>query len=80
MDSGYDYLSVYRFIIYKIKSNPIIAYNKRVAKAAPESFNDSFEPICSMGYPLAYWGKNNNYLKYRCPQATGHINCPHGSN
>lgn len=33
-----------------------------------------------MGYPLTYWGKDNNYLKYRCPHATGHINCPHGSN
>ncbi|MGL5764080.1 MAG: transposase [Sarcina sp.] len=34
MDSGYDYLSLYRFIIDEIKSNPIIAYNKRGAKAA----------------------------------------------
>lgn len=80
MDSGYDYLSLYRFIIDEVKSNPIIAYNKRGTKAAPEGFNDSFEPICSMGYPLVYWGKDNNYLKYRCPHATGHINCPHGSN
>ncbi|MGL5576556.1 MAG: hypothetical protein ACRDCW_13530 [Sarcina sp.] len=54
MDSGYDYLSLYRFIIDEIKSNPIIAYNKRAAKAAPERFNDFFEPIYSMGYPLAY--------------------------
>ena len=28
-----------------------------------------------MEYPLTYWGKDGNYFKYRCPHATGKINC-----
>ena len=32
-----------------------------------------------MGYPLTYWGKDGNYLKYRCPHVTGKTNCPEGA-
>ncbi len=33
-----------------------------------------------MGYSLPYWGKDGDYLKFRCPHATGKINCPYGMN
>lgn len=79
MDSGYDQEKNYRYIIDEVKATPIIAYNKRGAYATPEGFNEDFQPICSMGYPLTYWGKDGNYLKYRCPHATGKVDCPEGS-
>ena len=79
MDSGYDQEKNYTFILNEVKAIPIIAYNKRAAYAPPEGFNEDFQPICSMGYPLTYWGKDGNYLKYRCPHITGKTNCPEGS-
>lgn len=79
MDSGYDQEKNYRYIIDEVKATPIIAYNKRGAYAPPESFNENFQPICSMGYPLTYWGKDGNYLKYRCPHIIGKVDCPEGT-
>ena len=76
MDSGYDQEKNYTYIINEVKAIPIIAYNKRGAYAPPEGFNEDFQPVCSMEYPLTYWDKDGNYLKYRCSHATGKINCP----
>lgn len=80
MDSGYDYQKVYDFITYKVKAQPIIAFNRKGAYAPPERINEKFQPICSMGYPLTYWGKDGDYLKLRCPHATSKIDCPYGMN
>lgn len=79
MDSGYDQKKNYEYITNTIKATPIIAYNKRAEYAPPEGVNENFEPICSMGYPLVYWGKDGNYLKYRCPHAVGKVDCPQGT-
>lgn len=79
MDSGYDQEKNYRYIIDEVKATPIIAYNKRGAYAPAEGFNEDFQPVCSMGYPLTYWGKDGKYLKYRCPHATGKVDCPEGT-
>lgn len=79
MDSGYDFQKNYDYIT-ALNSQVIIAYNPRGSYAPPEGLNDRFQPICSMGYELTYWGKDGNYLKFRCPHATGKINCPYGMN
>lgn len=78
MDSGYDYKKVYDYITHIIKAQPIIALNTRGAYAPPEGMNENFHPICSLGYPLTYWGKDGNYLKFRCPHAVSKVNCPYG--
>lgn len=80
MDSGYDFESNYLGIIRNHKASPIIAYNPRGSKAPPEGMDDHFKPVCSAGYPLTYYGVDGNYLKFRCPHATGHCDCPFGSN
>ena len=80
MDSGYDFESNYRSIIEDHKANPIIAYNPRGSKTAPDGMNDQFQPICSAGFPMTYYGVDGDYLKFRCPHATGHCDCPFGSN
>lgn len=79
MDSGYDIQDNYDYIINEFHSQPIIAYNKRGSFAPPEGFNEELHPICSMGYELSYWGKDGDYLKFRCPHVLGKVNCPHGS-
>ncbi|SDX02010.1 Transposase DDE domain-containing protein [Alicyclobacillus hesperidum] len=32
----------------------------------------------TMGYRMTYWGVHNAWLKFRCPHATGHVDCPLG--
>ena len=78
MDSAYDLDYVYKEIINEYQGIPIIAYNPRGSYAPPEGLDEDFNPICSGGYKLAYWGKDRNYLKFRCPHAVGKCNCPHG--
>lgn len=78
MDSAYDLEYVYKEIINEYKGMPIIAYNPRGSYAPPEGLDEEFNPICSGGYKLTYWGKDDNYLKFRCPHATNKCDCPHG--
>ncbi|WP_366414810.1 hypothetical protein [Paenibacillus sp. GP183] len=35
-------------------------------------------PCCSMGFAMTYWGVDADYLKLRCPHATGKVDCPLG--
>ncbi|QUH19530.1 transposase [Alkaliphilus sp. B6464] len=80
MDSGYDFEYIYSDIISKFDGIPIIFYNPRRSYAPPEGLDDNFDPICSAGYKLVYWGKDGNYLKFRCPHAVGECNCPFAMN
>lgn len=80
MDSGYDFEYVYDDIINKFDAIPIIAYNPRGSKSPPEGLDEDFNPLCSGGFKLSYWGKDGDYLKFRCPHAVSKINCPHGMN
>ncbi len=80
MDSAYDLEYVYKEIIEEYEGIPVIAYNPRGSYAPPEGLDEDFNPICSGGYKLIYWGKDGNYLKFRCPHAIGKCNCPHGMN
>ena len=80
MDSGYDFEYVYEDIINKHNAIPIIAYNPRGSFAPPERLDQDFDPVCSAGYKLVYWGKDKNFLKFRCPHAVGKCDCPHGMN
>ncbi|WP_434579307.1 transposase [Thermoanaerobacterium thermosaccharolyticum] len=79
MDSGYDIQDNYDYIRNKFHVQPIIAYNKRGSFASPEGLNERLHPICFMRYELAYWGKDGDYLKFRCPHVLGKVDCPHGS-
>ena len=78
MDSGYDFEYIYEAITNNFSATPFIAYNPRGSYAPPEGLDEDFDPICSEGYKLVYWGKDKNFLKFRCPHAVGRCNCPHG--
>lgn len=78
MDSGYDTKDIYKAIIHQYNGVPVIAYNPRGASGPPEGLDDDFHPICSGGYKLVYWGRDGDYLKFRCPLALGKCDCAHG--
>ncbi|WP_133627197.1 hypothetical protein [Fonticella tunisiensis] len=62
MDSIYDIEDNYNYIINNTEGQAIIAYNKRGSFAPPEGLNENLHPVCSMGYELTYWGKDEDYL------------------
>lgn len=68
MDKGYDFQKIYDYVTHDVKAQPIIAYNPRAQYAPPEGFNEKFEPICSMGYPLTYWEKMVTTLNLDVPK------------
>ncbi|MPM76036.1 IS1182 family transposase ISDre5 [bioreactor metagenome] len=78
-DAGYDSKNNFQYITHEMLSQPIIALNQRGAYAPPEGLDENMNPVCSMGYPLVYWGKDGDYLKYRCPHVCGKVSCPQGA-
>lgn len=55
---------------------PIIPLNPGGEKAPPGITNTLGTPLCPTGFPMTYWGRDVDYLKYRCPQeATKLFSC-----
>lgn len=55
---------------------PIIPFNPGQEKAPPGITNTLGTPLCPTGLPMTYWGRDGDYLKYRCPQeATRLFSC-----
>lgn len=77
MDGGYDQLKNYESA-KNIGAQAIIPLNLRNEKEPPEGMASNGTPRCSMGYEMTYWGAENNQLKFRCPHATGKVDCPLG--
>lgn len=49
---------------------------RRGEKEPPAGTTSNGTPRCSMGYAMTYWGADGNVLKFRCPHATGKVDCP----
>ncbi|MEK4874077.1 transposase [Bacillus sp. FSL W8-0102] len=77
MDGGYDQLKNYESA-KNIGAQAIIPLNLRNEKEPPEGIASNGTPRCSMGYEMTYWGANKDQLKFRCPHATGKVDCPLG--
>lgn len=77
MDAGYDQLKNYESA-KSIGAQAIIPLNLRNEKEPPEGIASNGTPRCSMGYEMTYWGANKDQLKFRCPHATGKVDCPLG--
>jgi transposase len=80
MDSGYDFNNIYEDIVNIYQGKPVIAYNPRGSKSAPEGLDVDLHPVCSAGHKMVYWGTDGDYIKLRCPHVCGKVNCIHGSN
>jgi len=70
-DKGYDSLSNNKFIFTGCKAAPIIPIREVQGMQMPDICNAKGTPLCSCGLEMAYWGRDGNYLKYRCPEAVG---------
>ena len=70
-DKGYDSQENYRLVITEYRAAPIIPIREREDMQMPDICNAKGTPVCSCGLKMAFWGRDGNYLKYRCPQAVG---------
>jgi IS5 family transposase len=77
LDAGYDQLKNYE-VARNVKAQAIIPMNLRNEKEPPAGMTSSGTPCCSMGFAMTYWGADGNHLKFRCPHATGKVDCPLG--
>jgi transposase, IS5 family len=77
-DAGYDQVKNYE-ATNKHGITAIIPLNLRGEKESPEGYSSNGTPKCSMGFEMTYWGADKDVLKFRCPHATGHAECPMGT-
>ncbi|MNI37679.1 Transposase DDE domain protein [compost metagenome] len=77
LDGGYDQLKNYE-TSHNLKAQAIIPLNLRNEKEPPVGINSNGTPRCSMGFNMTYWGSDGKRLKFRCPHATGKVDCPLG--
>jgi transposase len=54
---------------------PIIPLNPGNEKEPPGIANTLGTPLCPIGLPMTFWGRDGHYLKYRCPQKSGLLCC-----
>lgn len=76
-DAGYDQLKNYE-AARKLKAQAIIPMNLRNEKEPPAGITSNGTPCCSMGFAMTYRGVDGDHLKFRCPHATGKVDCPLG--
>ena len=75
MDKGYDSQANYRLVFREYQAAPIIPIRERKGAQLPDICNAKGTPLCSCGLEMAFWGRDGNYLKYRCPEAVGKSKC-----
>ncbi|MBP2898874.1 transposase [Escherichia coli] len=77
LDAGYDQLKNYE-VARNVGAQAVIPMNLRNEKEPPAGMTSNGTPCCSMGFPMTYWGTDRDHLKFRCPHATGKVDCPLG--
>jgi hypothetical protein len=77
LDAGYDQLKNYE-TARNLNAQAIIPMNLRNEKQPPAGMMSNGTPCCSMGFSMTYWGADGDILKFRCPHATGKVDCPLG--
>jgi IS5 family transposase/transposase len=74
-DKGYDSQENNTFVYRECKAAPIIPIRERKDMQLPDICNAKGTPLCSCGLAMVYWGRDGNYLKYRCPYVLGKSEC-----
>jgi IS5 family transposase len=74
-DKGYDSQENNTFVYQECKAAPIIPIRERKDAQLPDICNARGTPLCGCGLAMVYWGRDGNYLKYRCPHALGKAMC-----
>ncbi len=74
-DKGYDSKDNCLAIFKEAHASPIIPLVERPGFESPDICNAKGTPTCVCGLEMTYWGRDGNYLKYRCPEAVGKAKC-----
>jgi IS5 family transposase len=74
-DKGYDSQENNTYVYKDCKATPIIPIREFKDAQLPDICNAQGTPLCSCGLAMVYWGRDGNYLKYRCPHALGKAEC-----
>lgn len=75
-DKGYDSKDNCLMIFTDCHAAPIIPLIEKPGMEMPDICNTKGTPTCGCGLEMVYWGRDGNYLKYRCPEAVGKGKCP----
>jgi len=75
-DKGYDSEENCLAIFKDYHAAPIIPLIEKPGWETPDICNIKGTPTCACGLEMVYWGRDGNYLKYRCPDAVGKTKCP----
>ncbi len=70
-DKGYDSDRNSQLVYNTYHSAPIIPITERPGMQLPDICNAKGTPTCSCGLEMVFWGRDGNYLKYRCPHVLG---------
>ncbi len=70
-DKGYDSQGNNKFIFASCRAMPIIPIREVKGMQMPDICNAQGTPLCGCGLEMTYWGRDGDYLKYRCPEAVG---------
>jgi len=74
-DKGYDSKDNCLMIFTDCHAAPIIPLIEKPGMEMPDICNAKGTPTCGCGMEMVYWGRDGNYLKYRCPEAVGKGKC-----
>ena len=74
-DKGYDSGRNSQLVYNTYHSAPIIPIIERRGMQLPDICNAKGTPTCSCGLEMVFWGRDGNYLKYRCPHVLGKSVC-----
>jgi transposase len=74
-DKGYDSKENYLAIFKDCHVAPIIPLVEKAGWESPDICNAKGTPTCGCGLEMVYWGRDGNYLKYRCPETAGKGKC-----
>ena len=74
-DKGYDSGQNNKLIYGEYSAAPIIPIVERKGAQLPDICNAKGTPTCGCGLEMIFWGRDGNYLKYRCPHVLGKGKC-----
>ena len=74
-DKRYDSKANYLMIFKECHAVPIIPLIMQKDWESPDICNLKGTPTCYCGLEMVYWGRDGNYLKYRCPDKLGKCKC-----
>ena len=70
-DKGYDSGKNNQLIYEKYRAAPIIPIIEKEGIQLRDICNQKGTPTCGCGLEMVFWGRDGNYLEYRCPRAVG---------